>query len=102
ELWPRGGAARAAGYAVGVMLWEALAGKRRKQADTPAAAYEARVAGTEPKIREIKPDVPARLAEICDRATALEPGARFGSALQCQRALERYLESRPRQVGQRD
>jgi serine/threonine-protein kinase len=94
--------ARADVYAVGVMLWEALAGKRRKQADTPAAAYEARVAGTEPKIREVKPDVPTRLADICDRATAVEPAARFGSALQFQRALERYLESRPRQIGQRD
>jgi len=94
--------ARADIYAVGVMLWEALAGKRRKQADTPAAAYEARVAGTEPKIRDVRPDVPTRLADICDRATAVEPAARFGSALQFQRALERYLESRPRQVGQRD
>jgi serine/threonine protein kinase len=94
--------ARADVYAVGVMLWEALAGKRRKQADTPAAAYEARVSGSEPKIREVKPDVPTRLADICDRATAVEPAARFGSALQFQRALERYLESRPRQVGQRD
>jgi serine/threonine protein kinase len=94
--------ARADLYAVGVMLWEALAGKRRKQADTPAAAYEARVSGSEPKIRDVKPDVPVRLADICDRATAVEPAARFGSALQFQRALERYLESRPRPVGQRD
>jgi len=94
--------ARADVYAVGVMLWEALAGKRRKQADTPAAAYEARVSGSEPKIREVKPDVPVRLADICDRATATEPAARFASALQFQRALERYLESRPRQIGQRD
>jgi serine/threonine protein kinase len=94
--------ARADVYAVGVMLWEALAGKRRKQAETPAAAYEARVSGAEPRIREVKPDVPTRLADICDRATAAEPAARFASALQFQRALERYLESRPRQVGQRD
>jgi serine/threonine protein kinase len=94
--------ARADVYAVGVMLWEALSGKRRKQAETPAAAYEARVSGAEPKIREVKPDVPVRLADICDRATATEPAARFATALQFQRALERYLESRPRQVGQRD
>jgi serine/threonine-protein kinase len=94
--------ARADIFAVGVMLWEALAGRRRKQADTPAAAYEARVGGLEPKIREVKPDVPARLADICDRATADDPGARFASALQFQRALERYLETRSRPVGQRD
>jgi serine/threonine-protein kinase len=94
--------ARADVYAVGVMLWEALTGKRRKQAETPAAAYEARVSGLEPKVREVKPDVPTRLGDICDRATAVEPGARFATALQFQRALERYLESRPRPIIQRD
>jgi serine/threonine protein kinase len=77
--------ARADVYAVGVMLWEALSGKRRKQAETPAAAYEARVSGAEPKIREVKPDVPVRLADICDRATATEPAARFATALQLSR-----------------
>jgi serine/threonine-protein kinase len=94
--------ARADVYAVGVMLWEALAGKRRKQAETPAAAYEARVAGLEPRIREVKAEVPERLADICDKATEVEPGARFATALQFQRALEHYLESRPRPIGQRD
>src|SRR4051794_6498171 len=39
-------------YAVGVMLWEALAGKRRKNAETAATTWEARIAGLEPKIRE--------------------------------------------------
>ena len=38
------------------------------------------------------PDVPPVLAEICDRATALDRRARYQSALEMQQALESYLD----------
>jgi eukaryotic-like serine/threonine-protein kinase len=91
--------ARADVYSVGVMLWEALARRRRKTAETRPAIIEARVAGQEPKIREVCPDAPLTLAELCDRATALDPRHRPPTAAALQFQLERYLAGAARQAG---
>jgi eukaryotic-like serine/threonine-protein kinase len=89
-------------YAVGVMLWEALGRRRRRMADTPAATYQARIAGLEPKIREVCPDVPAVLAEICDRAVASDPAERYATAADFQRDIEEYLDQASRPPGRRE
>jgi len=89
-------------YAVGVMLWEALARRRRRMADTPAATYQARIAGLDPKIREVCPDAPAVLADICDRATAPDPAERYATAAEFQRDLEEYLDQASRPPGRRE
>jgi eukaryotic-like serine/threonine-protein kinase len=89
-------------YAVGVLLWEALGRRRRRMTDTPAATYQARIAGLEPKIREVCPDVPAVLADICDRATAPDPAERYMTAAEFQRDLEEYLDQASRPPGRRD
>jgi serine/threonine protein kinase len=89
-------------YAVGVILWEALGRRRRRMADTPAATYQARIAGLEPKIREVCPDVPRVLAEICDRATAPDPADRYNTAGEFQRELEEYLDQASRPPGRRE
>jgi serine/threonine-protein kinase len=94
--------ARADIYAVGVMLWEALGQRRRRLADTPAATYQARIAGIEPKIREVCPDVPTVLAEICDKATAPDPDERYATAAEFQHDLEEYLDQASRPPGQRE
>jgi len=93
---------RADVFSVGVMMWEALAGRRRRVGDSRNALIEARLGGHEPRIRQIAPDVPAALAEICDRATAVDPGDRYPSARHMQLDLERVLRAMPRQVGQRE
>jgi hypothetical protein len=79
-------------YSVGVMLWEALAGKRRRVSEDPRAVVDARIAGREPKIGDVAPRVSPALAEICDRATALDRRARYRSALEMRQALESYLD----------
>jgi serine/threonine-protein kinase len=89
-------------FAVGVMLWEALAGKRRKFGESVNSTFQARVSGQEPKIREVAPDVPHMLAEICDRATALNPDDRYRTASEFLQDLERYLAIAPRRVASRD
>jgi serine/threonine-protein kinase len=89
-------------YAVGVMLWEALGRRRRRMADTPAATYQARIAGLEPLIREVCPDVPRALAEICDRAVAPDPADRYATAAEFQRELEEYLDQASRPPGRRE
>ena len=57
-------------FAVGMMLWEAIAGQRRSPAESNAAVLQARVTNKEPAIDEVVPDVSPRLAEICQRALA--------------------------------
>jgi len=89
-------------YSVGVMLWEALARKRRKLGDTPAASLRALMAGQASKIRDVDPEIPSRLAEICDRAIALDPLDRYGSAAEFLTNLEGYLEKYMRPVDRRE
>jgi hypothetical protein len=84
------------------MLWEALGQRRRRLADTPAATYQARIAGIEPKIRDVCPDVPTHLAEICDKATAPDPAARYSSAEEFRKDLEEYMDQASRPPGPRE
>jgi serine/threonine-protein kinase len=91
--------ARADIFAVGVMLWEALAGKRIEVGETCAQMAQTRLTGREPRIRSIRPDVAPALAEMCDRAMALAPAERYMSAVDFQRDLERYLEESGKRVG---
>jgi eukaryotic-like serine/threonine-protein kinase len=85
---------RADVFAVGVMLWEILAGKRLNRAPTLMEAAKARVSGREPKIREVRPDVDPILGELCDRAMAREPRDRFATAAEFQIELQSYLGER--------
>ena len=78
-------------FAVGVMLWEAIAGKRFAEGDDWRAMRERRAAGDEPRIRDVVPDAPAKLADICDRAMSLDPDDRFASAGEFREALLHYL-----------
>ena len=81
---------RADVYSVGVMLWEALAGKRRPLNETALASTRA---GTqaETDIAETLPGVPLPLARIVRRALARDPAERFQSALAFELELRQYL-----------
>ena len=81
-------------YAVGVMLWEAIAMRRRTPADTQLAALRARVDDKEPPIESVVPDVHPELAEACRRALAFDPAQRYQTAADFQKALEAYLAGR--------
>jgi len=94
--------ARADVFSVGVMLWEALAGRRFAKGESQTAVLAQRMQGTEPRIRDVVPDVDPELAEICDRAMALEPDSRFVSAQHMRDALEGYLQRSSRRVGARE
>jgi tRNA A-37 threonylcarbamoyl transferase component Bud32 len=89
-------------FAVGTMLWEAIAGRRRVAGESPGEVMEARVAGVESKIRQECPDVPPRLADIVDKATANDPAERFASAAEMLAALDVFGETLTRQAGRRE
>ncbi len=94
--------ARADVFAVGVMLWEAMAGRRFAQGESQTAVMARRLSGREPRIREVVPDADPELADICDRALAHEPRDRYASALEMREALEGFLDRFSRRVGARE
>ncbi|NUP05510.1 MAG: serine/threonine protein kinase [Polyangiaceae bacterium] len=94
--------ARADVFSVGVMLWEAIGGRRFLEAEAQSVILARRIAGTEPRIRDVVPDADAELADICDKAMAHDPENRFRSALAFQDALEGYLDRFSKRVGPRE
>jgi len=94
--------ARADVFSVGVMLWEAIAGRRFAHGDSQTAVLARRMAGTEPRVRDIVPDAEPELADICDRAMALDREARFVDAQHMHDALDNYLQRSSRRIGPRE
>ncbi|MBK8214592.1 MAG: serine/threonine protein kinase [Myxococcales bacterium] len=82
---------RADVFSVGVILWEAIAGKRLAEGLSARDALLRRVEGKDPKIAEVVPEVDPELAAICDRAMAHKPAARYAGASELQADLEQWL-----------
>ncbi len=83
---------RADVFAVGVMLWEALAKARFVgKTEDEVVVITRRMQGTEKRIRDVAPDAPPALLDICERAMAQSPADRFPTALAMQEALDAYL-----------
>jgi serine/threonine-protein kinase len=78
-------------FAVGVMLWEALAGRPFVDTQDRGAVLRRRIMGNEPRVREVVPTVPRALADLCDRATATSREERFTTAAEFRHALVDYL-----------
>jgi hypothetical protein len=87
-------------YGVGVILWEALAGRKLFVADDGVAVMHAVLNDPVPRLATVAPEVPDALDQIVAKALARRPKDRFASALEMAEALE--LASPPalqRQVG---
>lgn len=78
-------------FALGVMLWEAIALRRFSSGPATKSSVDRRLAGGEPRISEVVPSVEPALAEICDKALALDREQRFQSAAEFRAELQRYL-----------
>ncbi len=89
-------------FTVGVMLWEAIAGRRMVTREDEMSVLARRMAGQDQLIRSVVPDVPAELANICDRSMAPLAADRFQSAHDFQEVLERYLAASDFRVGPKD
>ncbi len=87
-------------FAVGVMLWEALA--RRRLYMPGEEKYERLVGGELPDVLAVRPDVPRKLARICTRAMAHDPRDRFASGLEMANELEDWLDGTTQRVSARD
>ncbi len=69
-------------YAVGVVLFEMLAGHPPYEGDTPIATAIAHRDAPIPDVRRVRPDVPGPVAAAVTRAMAKDPTERFASAEQ--------------------
>ncbi len=80
-------------FSLGVMMWEALAGRRFAGGIdvSEITKMHQRLTGGEAKLRDVNPEVPERLAQICERAIALDPTHRHPSALELSQDLDDYL-----------
>ena len=82
-------------FSLGVMLYEAITHVRFAGGSkvSEITKMHDRVTGKEPRVREVRDDVPGELEHICERALALDPRERTATALEFAEDLERYLVS---------
>jgi len=81
-------------FAVGVMLWEAIARRRISLGRTDAQIAGARIGGTDPRLEVVAPDAPPELVEICAKAMSLRPDDRYPTALAFKEALEKHIDGK--------
>jgi serine/threonine-protein kinase len=80
--------ARADVYALGAVAYYTLAGRPPFVADTPIAVGFAQVHEPPRGLRELRPEVPARLEEVVLRALSKDPLGRYRDATEWREALE--------------
>jgi serine/threonine protein kinase len=80
-------------YATGVVLYEAVAGRKPFVGDTSIAVAMSVRAGQAPPLRTVAPDVYPALERVIERAMATDPAQRFASAAEMRRELDAH---RPR------
>jgi serine/threonine protein kinase len=78
-------------YALAVVAWELLMGKRPFESESPTAEAAAHVNAPVPSISQ-EGDVPRELDPVFQRGLAKDPGARYGSAADFVAALRSGLE----------
>jgi serine/threonine-protein kinase len=80
-------------YALGVVLWQALAGRRLFEGNDDIEVFLAASRADIPPLVELRLDVPAQLIAVIERSLALDPHDRFESAQQMSRVVARVLRT---------
>lgn len=91
---------RADVFAVGIMFFELLAGK--KPFGDELAAINAIISQPHPDVRTLRPDTPPDLVAVIDRALAKEPNDRYPDAHEMMRDIERFVRTLDDIVGDRE
>jgi ABC-type branched-subunit amino acid transport system substrate-binding protein len=77
-------------FAMGVVLWEMLSGRRMFDAE-PAELRRRLDAEPIPRLASARPEIDPELDELVARALDRDPAARFQTANEMRQAIERYL-----------
>jgi len=80
-------------YAVAVVLWECLTGKKYYRGDTDAALIADILSPPMTRVRSIVPEVPQALDDVVLRALSLEPDDRYADAHEMALELSRAVRS---------
>lgn len=83
-------------YALGVVLYELIAGKVPFEGATPMGVVLQHIQSPPPPLHPHRPDVPPDVEAVVQRALDKEPGARFGSASALAQALQQAWPVTPR------
>lgn len=86
-------------FAVGIILWELLAGSRLFLGDTDFQTVKKVQQSNVPPISQINRKVPPELERIVNRSLAKDPQARYGTARELGQDLIRFLYSYGQAVG---
>ncbi|HVK84482.1 MAG TPA: serine/threonine-protein kinase [Kofleriaceae bacterium] len=93
---------RADVFAIGIILWELLTGRRLFFGDTDYQTVELVRNAKIPSIAALNPEVEAELEQVVRKALARDPDDRYQSAADLNDALAQYLFSRRMKVTARD
>ena len=89
-------------FAVGIILWEMLAGRRLFQGKTDLETVKKVQRAEVPDLRQFNPNVPESVLRVLSRALAGEPNDRYSSARQLGYDLNQVMFDLPRAVSSFD
>jgi len=89
-------------YSVGVLLWETLVGRRMWKHLGSTDRLQRAIEGQIEPLRQLVPEVPQKLEQICLKALQPKPDDRYATAAELQTDLESYLERHPPRVSDRE
>ncbi len=89
-------------FAVGILMYEMLTGKRLFYGETDYQTVELVRAAKVPSLSQQNPEVEEEIEDICRKTLAKQPDDRFQTANDLQDALAHYLFSRGLKMIQRD
>jgi eukaryotic-like serine/threonine-protein kinase len=85
-------------YALGVIMYECLTGRRPFESDNLFMVFQAIVVGEAAPPRQLRPDIPAALEQVILRAMSHDARRRFASTDELGRALLPFASSRQRSI----
>ncbi|HEY3175943.1 MAG TPA: protein kinase [Candidatus Polarisedimenticolia bacterium] len=80
-------------YSLGVLLYRLVSGRYPVEARSLGDLYDAHRRGAVTPLRDARPDLPGPLVRVVERALSREPGMRYASAGQMERALAEAIGS---------
>jgi serine/threonine-protein kinase len=89
-------------FAVGIILWEMLAGRRLFQGNTDLETVRQVQKAQVPDIRTLRPDLPQHIVDVLNRSLAGDPNQRYQTARELGHDLNQAMFDLPRAVSSFD